>query len=99
MTLTDVAPRTSRDSRRRPDSNWCTRLCRPLPNHSATAPCRGPWYPGCLTESGVRASALPARQLGASCERPVRLERLEAQVATSPDDRSGSVDESRALLN
>ncbi len=25
-------------SRRRPDSNWCTRLCRPLPNHSATAP-------------------------------------------------------------
>src|SRR3954447_15281807 len=31
--------------RRRPDSNWCTRLCRPLPNHSATAP-RGPWYPG-----------------------------------------------------
>src|SRR6266567_8722918 len=34
--------------RRRPDSNWCTRLCRPLPNHSATAPCRGPWYPGSL---------------------------------------------------
>src|SRR5262245_11127304 len=25
-------------SRRRPDSNWCTRLCRPLPNRSATAP-------------------------------------------------------------
>src|SRR6186997_2957514 len=99
MTLTDVAARTSPDPRRRPDSNWCTRLCRPLPNHSATAPCRGPWYPGCLTEPGVRASALPARKLGAGCERPVRLERLEAQVATRPDDRSGSVDESRALLN
>ena len=24
--------------RRRPESNWCARLCRPLPNHSATAP-------------------------------------------------------------
>ena len=24
--------------RRRPDSNRCTRLCRPLPNHSATSP-------------------------------------------------------------
>ena len=29
------------DRRRRPDSNWCTRLCRPLPNHSATSPDRG----------------------------------------------------------
>ena len=27
-----------RRKRRRPESNWCTRLCRPLPNHSATAP-------------------------------------------------------------
>jgi hypothetical protein len=25
--------------RRVPDSNGCTRLCRPLPNHSANAPC------------------------------------------------------------
>jgi hypothetical protein len=30
----------ARKERRRPDSNWCTRLCRPLPNHSATAPRR-----------------------------------------------------------
>src|SRR4026207_278238 len=26
------------EPRRRADSNRCTRLCRPLPNHSATAP-------------------------------------------------------------
>src|SRR5438045_3926568 len=26
--------------RRGPESNRCTRLCRPLPNHSATAPAR-----------------------------------------------------------
>lgn len=30
-----------RPERRRPDSNWCTRLCRPLPSHSATAPGTG----------------------------------------------------------
>jgi hypothetical protein len=29
--------------RRRPESNRCTRLCRPLPNHSATAPFSAPW--------------------------------------------------------
>ena len=29
--------------RRRPESNWCARLCRPLPNHSATAPWPRAW--------------------------------------------------------
>ena len=37
-----VRPRAfrSRGKRRRPESNWCGRLCRPLPNHSATSPSR-----------------------------------------------------------
>src|SRR6476620_7972993 len=34
-------PGSDAGKRRRPDSNWCTRLCRPLPNHSATSPDRG----------------------------------------------------------
>ena len=32
--------RCFRGKRRRPESNWCGRLCRPLPSHSATSPCR-----------------------------------------------------------
>src|SRR3954466_9847588 len=45
------------EKRRRPDSNWCTRLCRPLPNLSATAP-RAP-----IVASGLVASfeAMQAR--------------------------------------
>ena len=39
--------------RRGPDSNRCTRLCRPLPNLSATAPGDVPWYPGRGTTFGV----------------------------------------------
>ena len=34
--------------RRRPESNWCGRLCRPLPNHSATSPRPAPVYPRAL---------------------------------------------------
>ena len=40
---TPVIPQTSANAgkreRRRPESNRCTRLCRPLRSHSATAPC------------------------------------------------------------
>src|SRR5215210_6091288 len=35
-------PRIGSRSRRRPESNRCTRLCRPLRSHSATAPKRAP---------------------------------------------------------
>ena len=47
--------------RRRPDSNWCTRLCRPLPNLSATAP-RVPMVSpsGCL-KIAARGATLTVR--------------------------------------
>ena len=39
--------------RRLPESNRCTRFCRPVPNHSAKAPRRGivPAYAGGTTSS------------------------------------------------
>ncbi len=44
------ARRSGTRERRRPESNWCARLCRPLPNHSATAPEK---------RNGIQAPAVP----------------------------------------
>ncbi len=48
--------------RRRAESNRCARLCRPLPNHSATAP-RAPMLAGAVTDFG-RAPFSPRKQQG-----------------------------------
>ena len=47
--------------RRRPESNWCARLCRPLPNHSATAPSRAHRSETVLSVTG---RAVPPLYLG-----------------------------------
>ena len=39
-------------ARRRPESNRCRRLCRPLPNHSATSPAAAVGYQGRVWRSG-----------------------------------------------
>jgi hypothetical protein len=51
------------------------------------------------SSAGVGRAGLPAGELCPSCKRPVRLERLEAEVAAGPHDRGRSVDEPRTLLN
>src|SRR6266508_845816 len=79
--------------RRRADSNRCTRLCRPLPNHSATAPYGRPWY------RRPSRRGLSAGQFRAGREWAARLERLEAEVAARRDDCGREIDEARARVN
>ena len=47
--LTARARHATRSERRGPESNRCARLCRPLPNHSATPPYESPGSPGRAT--------------------------------------------------
>jgi hypothetical protein len=63
----ELSARTARIvavSRRGPESNRCARLCRPLPNHSATPPNEGPSLaaacdgPGCPPHQRTRSSQI-----------------------------------------
>ena len=53
--------RSGKRERRRPESNWCARLCRPLPNHSATAP-EGRMVSGLYCRTLSDSSAVGQRQ-------------------------------------
>jgi hypothetical protein len=69
-------------ARRRPESNWCKRLCRPLRSHSATAPGATPSVAG-----GQRAQAsarAPARRKASAREGSSRGRRPRRAVLSSP---------------
>jgi hypothetical protein len=55
------------------------------------------WTSERQAEKRRQCRTLPAPELCARCDRPVRLERLEAQVAAGRHDRRSFVDESRTL--
>jgi hypothetical protein len=55
------------EKRRGAESNRCTGLCRPLPNLSATAPARVPWYPPDYSRAeNLRGEARPAQNARSS---------------------------------
>ena len=78
------------DPRRGPESNRCTRLCRPLPDHSATPPGRSAW------QSTGRRDPLSDLQTGTTeprnrrntrdprCSRRVRSASVRSRVPLGP---------------
>ena len=68
-----------RSRRRRADSNRCTRLCRPLPNHSATAP----------------RAAHRSRRSRANCREAERFRRASAGIQSRRDGERAAATRAR----